>query len=1845
MAILDVINLFIKDNPSLFKEVENDFDDLIFLIVSYQKDAKRKTVNISLKTPFSMKYNLKISILERIETPLSVDFSYGYQIYRKEKIIDTNSILNYYRDYAVNFGIFFQYLEDSFFGYFYNKKKSLEKFEILEIDFIKILKRLELRFEKITALMNENLVEAKNGFFTFEDLFVYSGRDFSIDSVSIQSEAIENLIFTLEGKGKERLNYLVQIGDFVSDNEFLRIKDEKNNPNRNHYLEEVNKGNERKYDFSIYNLVVEYGKTDEIESVIIEYNGGIESEIFTLDMEYEIDGKIFKLVKFDFPIFTLLDSFDVQYFTSKNKAIRNAFIDKIDVSKSEIWDYINFKLPNFDTINISYITEPKIVLKFEGIIREENDKWHNRFFRLYLLPYPLLKKSRFKILIKNLLQYDFKDFSSPDEIFNLEKYYPIENLYDSQATDEYNDTFFYLYRNKQNDYLIINAIEEITKLPYYQNPFQLDYLLVSHLNQSIIRIIRKDDTPFTRNNRYVLLKYLYDIIPQNLTLKDSIYYMNKDTNKIIKELHNFDLIVKEFGILFDVVLPKKIIEEYRTVLNDTFTIYAEKEDIKEDIVNSLIDQLSSQKFPDGEPKFENIASSIRTIKEGYKYELRINYNFFTLPEEVLLIRYTIGTKYFPIDLLTTNNYHKNQYDASEDVLKKITLEQIPEFMEGLMIDPYFYIKDLDTNSITTFVDNVLIKFRNHKTNDIKEELIKIGMKWKDFEWLWNYATEDPNKIVTQISIIYNYEKDKIVSVEVASIEPNISIQSFKFALDYFIDDWIVIEFRTSEIIPKEIDLTEFYKDIDQVYIKIGDPTRDIDAEFFLFEKDSVFIDDVKEVMDLTGEFLIKNIKISSDNEEVVIESLVNNAETFRFTFRINNEIKDENVEKEILTTIKALCLGIVQDITKLESIEKALVVFLLPNGTLDSVGYKVGEYNPSFSLIDTVVGKIQEIFVSDDNLKIKLVLEGKEYIFEVDENILYTIYIFENSKYQPHIKDIPIFAIYRDEEALEEPKFEVEKVVFDINKFSTESAKKGVDIWIEEEKDWSEILKQIEKEPEIKKFEEIIEEKELDETIEEMLMKKELEKYREEAIKKKELKGEEEVEGIEEDVEDDTHEYESDLTDREKAEKEKGDFVKLIDETERLSEEEEIIEAVIERKEELEEKFEAETGKKAIWRGRETISYKEWRKSYAKEFEEETELLEEVIEEIEEKIEIKQDFIDLDPNELPEFWDSLSEDLRVYFGWNLTSGSCGKTDLKKQWDYLLCKDKLESSFLQLSKMTKELGYTISVQNEVELMGIQKWWNNLTVKERRDILEFFSELLTLYPTAIKSYELMEWNAIEDDIGFDLFKFLIQIKNSLLKYKELKGEIGTDKKKEKVETKKKFLELDLNELPEFWDSLSDNHKIALGVIFGYYKADELTQNWDNFLHKDDLNFYFLHLIIVTKGLEFTLTDKNEIETIGISGWWFNLSVKDRGSVLEIFADLLEFNENDIAEYKLRGWMEIESEIGLDLIQSLVTIKNLILEYNKTKKERRKEEKTEEITEENIGDMWNNLDIYGKKELLVGIGLGEEYAEHYAQFKWEDADMETIKDDLLQEEILDFITEWLREERESPEEAMEEAEEKIEAMVESHREKIVSIASEKEVSEEDIKKEKQFERNLKSAKRIYQSFEKLETVFIFENTVLDIKKENTVLDLKKEKLEVFWNSLCPKLRAVLIEYLNIRITEKRKEEEIYGAWDTFSFQRKVNEKIDNANDFLKGFMTLMDALQSKILDDFDSIWDSSSIVNRKDLLLKLGYDEGNADIYSSLSWDDDALVLNRKDFIKRATTKFMAENYESFIEQLLK
>lgn len=1635
MAILDVINLFIKDNPSLFKEVENDFDDLIFLIVSYQKDAKRKTVNISLKTPFSMKYNLKISILERIETPLSVDFSYGYQIYRKEKIIDTNSILNYYRDYAVNFGIFFQYLEDSFFGYFYNKKKSLEKFEILEIDFIKILKRLELRFEKITALMNENLVEAKNGFFTFEDLFVYSGRDFSIDSVSIQSEAIENLIFTLEGKGKERLNYLVQIGDFVSDNEFLRIKDEKNNPNRNHYLEEVDKGNERKYDFSIYNLVVEYGKTDEIESVIIEYNGGIESEIFTLDMEYEIDGKIFKLVKFDFPIFTLLDSFDVQYFTSKNKAIRNAFIDKIDVSKSEIWDYINFKLPNFDTINISYITEPKIVLKFEGIIREGNDKWHNRFFRLYLLPYPLLKKSRFKILIKNLLQYDFKDFSSPDEIFNLEKYYPIENLYDSSATDEYNDTFFYLYRNKQNDYLIINAIEEITKLPYYQNPFQLDYLLVSHLNQSIVRIIRKDDTPFTRNNRYVLLKYLYDIIPKNSVLKDSFYNMNKDTNKIIKELHSFDLIVKEFGILFDVVLPKRIIEEYRTVLNDTFTIYAEKEDIKEDIVNSLIDQLSSQKFPDGEPKFENIASSIRTIKEGYKYELRINYNFFTLPEEVLLIKYTIGTKYFPIDLLTTNNYHKNQYDASKDVLKKITLEQIPEFMEGLMIDPYFYIKDLDTNSITTFVDNVVIKFRNHKTNDIKEELIKIGMKWKDFEWLWNYATEDPNKIVTQIAIIYNYEKDKIVGVEVSSIEPNTSIQSFKFALDYFIDDWIVIELRTSEIIPKEIDLTEFYKDIDQVYIKIGDPTRDIDAEFFLFEKDSVFTDDVREAMDLTGEFLIKKIKISSDSEEVVIESLVNNVETFRFTFRINNEIEDENVKKEILTTIKALCLGIVQDITKLESIEKALVVFLLPNGTLDSVGYKVGEYNPSFSLIDTVIGKIQEIFVSDDNLKIKLVLEGKEYIFEVDENILYTIYIFENSKYQPHIKDIPIFAIYRDEEALEEPKFEVEKGVFDINKFSTKSAKKGVGIWIEEEKDWSEILKQIEKEPEIKKFEEIIEEEELEQIIEEKIKEKALEKFREEAIKKKEL---------------------------EKAE------------------EEDIIEAVeeIERDEELEEKFEAETEKKAIWRGRETISYKEWKEKRKEEMEEvpkETELLEEVIEEIEEKIENKQDFIDLD--------------------------------------------------------------------------------------------------------------------------------------------------------------------LNELPEFWNSLSDNHKIGLGVIFGYDKTDELTQNWDNFLYKDDLNFYFLHLIRVTKGLEFTLSDKNEVETLRISGWWFNLSVKDRGSVLEIFADLLELNENNIAEDKLKGWNEIEG--SLDLIQSLVTIKNLILNYNRTKKEGKKEEKIEEITEENIGVMWNNLNIYGKKELLVEIGLGEEYAEHYAQFKWEDADMETIKDDLLQEEILDFITEWIKEERESP----EEAEEKIEAMVESHREKIVSIVSEEEVSEEDIKKERQFEKNLKSAKRIYQSFEKLETVFIFENTVLGLKKENTFLDLKKEKLEFFWNSLCPKLRAVLIEYLNIRITEKRKEEEIYGAWDTFSFQRKVNEKIDKTNDFLKGFMTLMDALHSKILDDFNSIWDTSSIANRKDLLLKLGYDEGDADRFSSLSWDDDALVLNRKDFIKKATTKFMAENYDSFIEQLLK
>jgi len=1592
MAILDVINLVIKNNPSLFKEVEKDFDDLIFLIITHQKDVTKKIVNISLKNPFLTRYNLKITIIERIETPVSLDFSYGYQIYSKENILDTNSILNYFRNYAVNFKLFYQYLEESFFEYLYNRKMLLEKFEILEIDTIKVLKKLKNNFEKITALIDENLEEVKDGFFTIEDLFVYSGKEFSIDCVSIQPDAIENLVFTFEekGKGKKGLNYLIQIGDFVSDNDFLRVKDEINNPNRNHYLDEIDRGNERKYDFSIYNLIIEYGKTDQIESVIIEYNGGIDSETFTLDMEYGIGGKIYKLIGFDFPIFTLLDSFDLQYFTSKSKKIRNAFIDKADIRKSEIWDYINIgiKIPEFQITNISYITEPKIVLKFEGFFTISNGKWDGKFFKLYLLPYPLFKKTRFKILIKNLLQYDFKDLTSSEDIFNLEKYDLLEIPYDPQATEDYNEPFFYLYRNRQTDFLIIHSIEEITKLPYYQYPFQLDYLPVSHLNQSIIRIKRKDDTPFTRNNRYVLLKYFYEKIPQTSILKDSFYKMNGQTNKIVKDLHNFDLTVKEFGILFDIILSKKTIDLYGKILKDTFEEYAEKEDIKEDIIDELIAHLSSQKFEDGESKFENIESSVKIIKEGYKYELRINYNFFSLPEEVLLIRYIIGTKYFTIDLLTANNYHRNRYnDFVKKAFKKLTLDQIQEFIEKLMIDPYYYYKDVDDNSITTIVDNIIIKFRNQVTNEIKEELIKIGMKWKNFEWLWNYATEDPNKIVTQIAIIYNYKKDKIISVDVDSIEDNTSVQSFKFALDYFIDDWVVIELRTSEITSKEIDLTEFYKEIDEVYIKIGDSIGDIDAEFLLFV--SVFTEEIKEIMGIAGEYLIRNIKISFDNEEVIIEAQEQeNNKGFRFIFKINKEIIIEDVAKEFSTIIEPLCLGISQDITKLERIEKALIVFYLPNGTLEFVGYKVGMENPSFSLID-IIGKLEGISISDDNLKIKIVLNGKDYIFEVNENITYTIYISEKNKYQAHIENIPIFAIYRDEEALEEAKFEAEKVEFDLDKFSIESGKKGVGIWIEEEQDWSEILEQIRKEPEIRKIEEIIEEKEIEALEEEAeeLIEEDIEEFIEEV--KEELKKEEELQEIE-----------------------------LL---------EEVVEE-IERDEELEEYFEKETGKKAIWRGQETKAYKQWK---------------------------------------------------------------GKT-----------------------------------------------------------------------------------------------------------KEVEEEL---KKEEEIEAKKEFIDLDLNELPEFWDSLSEKHRIELGMTFGLSnKTDELIKDWDNFLYKDDLDFYFLHLIRVTKGLNFTLTDQNEVETIGIGGWWNNLSVKDRGSVLEIFADLLVFGENDIAEYKVRGWNEIEGDIGLDLIQSLVTIKNFVLNYKKPKKE----EKIEEITEKNIGDMWNKLNIYGKKELLKEVGLGEEYAEYYAQFDWDDSEMETIKEDLLQEEMLDFITEWIRE-----------------------------GIPEEEIPEEE--KEKEI-KDLKSAKRIYESFEILE---------LKLRKESSILKLKEEDLKTFWVVyLCPELRGVLIEYLNIYMSEKRKKEEVYGSWDTFSYKRKVSEKIDKVNDFVKDFIILMNALHNGIIKDFDKIWDSVSKDNKENLLLKYEFNERDAKLYSNFSWDDKNLDTIREDLIKRSIIRYVADHYDTFISNLI-
>lgn len=1733
MAISDIINLVIKNNSILFKEVEKDFDDLIFLIITHQKDVTKKKINISLKSPFSVKYKLRITILERIETPVSLDFSYSYQIYKEEMVLDTNSILNYFKAYGVNFKLFFQYLEESIFEYIYSRKNLLEKFDILEIDVTRSFRGLKTKFDEIISLIGENLMEAKNGFFSIEDLFIYSGKDFSVDSVSIQPEAIENIVFAFKGKGKEGLSYLIQVGDFVSENDFLRKEDKINNPNRNHYLDEINKGNERKYDHYIYNLVIDYGKTDEIESVIVEYNGGIENEVFTLNMEHEINGKKYELIGFTIPIFTLIDDFDLKYISAKNDVDRNMFIDKNKIYKSEIWDYIGFILPDFELISFAYITEPKLVIKIEGNVNQlsEFKRWAGKLFKLYLLAYPSLEKSRFKILIRNLLRFDFKDYGS-EEIFNLEKYYPFEIPYDSTATEDYNDASFYLYKKKEKDFLIIRSIDEISVSLYDQNPFQFDHVPISHLNQSIIRIKRKDDLAFTRNNRYVLLKYIYEGIPKNPDLKDSFYQMNKDTNEIIKDLHNFNLVVKEFGILFDVILSKRIVDSYKSLLEDTFSIYAEKEDIKDDIIDSFKSIMCSERFKDGEAKFENIKSNIKLIKENHKYELRINYNFFSLPNESLLIRYIIRTKNFTIYLITTNSYHRKVFEEIKRSFKNLNLEKIPRFMEQIMVKLYHYTKNKD--SITTSVDNIVIKLKNRNTNEIKEETIRIGNKWKDFKWMW--IKRDPNEVVTSIQVVYNYKKDRIARASIYSC----SIESIT-ELGFQYNDWVVEEIRTSERISKEMDLTEFYKEINKVYIKIGDSIGDINAEFHLFEKGSLFTEDVKKAIDLTGDFLIKNIKISFDNEEVIINSQANK-ETFRFVFKINKEIVDKNIEKDIIVTSLALCLGISQDITKLEKIEKALIVFLLSNGNLDFVGYKVGVDNPSFSLLNNT-GIIQDIYISDDNQKIKIILNGKDSIFEVNENITYTIYTFKEKKYQAHTEKMPIFAIYRDEEALEDAKFETEKLVFDLNKFSTESAIKKVGIWIEKQQDLEEILKVIEKDPEIKGFEELIKEGIAEEDVEEKKKEKEVET----------------IEEIKRDVE------------REKA-------------------------------------FEKVVGKKAIWHDQETKAYKEWKKKGKRIESEGSEG---------EQIKVKKVFMDLDLKELPEFWDFLPEAMRVYLGWNLTSGSCDKENLKKEWSFLLCKDKLETSLLQLSRLTKDLNYSISLLNEVETLEIEEWWNNLSINEREKVLVFFLELLELFPSGIDSYKLKEWNDIKNKIGYELFNFLGNFKNVELKYKESKkGERESPEVKEiEEEIGKEFIDIDFNALPDFWNSLDNLSRIDLGTIFGLStKADELTERWDKLLYKDDLDFCFSTLRRLTKDLDFVVSIQNEVESLRIKEWWNGLTVKERGEILEVFAHELEFNESDIVEYKVRGWIEIEEDIGSDLIHALVSIKDTLLTYGKIERKVGEEEGFEEITESNIGRLWNSLDSYGLKRLLEEIGFNEEQAEHCAQFKWDNSGLELIKEELFIEENLDLITEWIREYRKD---LKEEGEGKEEVMIDKNRERILK-------------------ENLKNAKKIYQSFEFLKSTFIHDDTVLE---------LKINMIEPFWDNLCPRMRAVLIDFLNIPMTEKRKEEEIIGAWDTFSFQRAVKEKIEKVDNFLKEFLTFMDTLHNKIIDDFNQIWGKSSIVKRVKLLVSLGFDEGNAYGYATLSWKEIMQSSYKEDFVKKATIKFITENYDAFIEQLLK
>ncbi|MFX1453761.1 MAG: hypothetical protein ACFFDB_00165 [Promethearchaeota archaeon] len=1090
MSSTQLLKETIKNNPDTFETIQNSFNQILFVIISYGKDDE---FSIPLISSIIKEPKISIRVNEREETFFEIKLSYNYDILYSEGILDEDSIENFFYSYSESLHSFYDELEISIYTYLDALYQGIELAEIREIinpylieirdAHQTILDLVKPHIKKTPQVSSQEEIE---GFFTD-----FTNQYFHFEVNEPNNTSLHSVCIDLNADNNKKKSFLIQLGDFLIYNEFLMIPSKDSSRKfRTRLLESIKNQQLTDIEFISKIYPVFKIKSDEIKSISIDF--GSYRETFEEGDSFLIEGEDYKISKLYIPKYIPTNSIQITghykttpdiietYFISLESFINcdkrfNEFISKIPA-----YSFNKEGLANIlkEAYSISFINDPLLSILVKGFSPIDYDQVLAKGQQYILAITPDYEnKVRIKLLVRNIDHLEISEIKNDKELNKAQSY--SFQLYIPLSLESKN---FYIY-DPLEEYYFLDSYSSESKIPECIVPFILEHY--PQFDQSIVYIKRVDGHPFDLNDRYVLNQFFFVEIPKS-NVKHISKHLNKRTQEVIEFLRDLENNLDEFGILYDIQLSNKQIENLKNLLQKSFSDYSENNDIRKEIIDGFSQELSDRKFIDEstgeiyESKFY-INNTYFKSKGINEYRIFIDFNFFSMDTETLIIKYSLGAKFFYVDLQTDNITHKNDYmnefkkklrDSSifsEKSRALISLEEIKKFVDDLENSIYAYTPDRSNNSIDIDVNSIIIisEYSDNSGNLLRRsDTFFIGDLASKLS-LFYAKKRSSSQIIDLIHIKKNYNTNEVVEVYLHYGNTGLTLKLSGIRNDYKIVKLRLFDSRKSI----ELEDTQYYKSVDKINVKMGKSLGDPDGEYYemTVRKEIGFPEslipekatgDILNIIKGLSTGVIDSIKLHFEGNEIIINT---NQGKYLFKEReiIRVFVSDLFQEISALPSVESdyypYCLGISIDLDKLTEVDSALVMFLQEDGNLEQVFFGKGSANSEVSLIDKE-GEIDSLLMSEDDLKLRVIIDGKQHNFQVDESIIYDIFKRNGKGYKKIASNLPIFMIYRNEIMIEQTNFD--KVSdFSINDIEVIPYIDSIGIWDDSASLETEVLK------------------------------------------------------------------------------------------------------------------------------------------------------------------------------------------------------------------------------------------------------------------------------------------------------------------------------------------------------------------------------------------------------------------------------------------------------------------------------------------------------------------------------------------------------------------------------------------------------------------------------------------------------------------------------------------------------------------------------------------------------------------------------------------------------------------